>query len=228
MLRLGRIPIVGIKPLNSVVNSTRILRFPTITRSISRSCRRLATAPVQQQIKTVKPETGIKKLMKKYGYSALVVYIGVTFISLPLCFFTVHSMGAEKISIYMNRGKQLFGYGESSDEAVIEKLKQKKLELEKQRESGTHTKWSEFKQSTLLAEFLIAYGLHKSLVFVRIPVTAAVTPTMARLFQRWGFKRLVGGANMMNNGRIIPKVGPNGELPRQNPSKSRKWFNGLM
>ncbi|CAB4255082.1 similar to Saccharomyces cerevisiae YGR147C NAT2 Protein with an apparent role in acetylation of N-terminal methionine residues [Maudiozyma barnettii] len=228
MLRLGRIPIVGYKPLISVIQTTKTLKFPTITRSISQSCKRLATAPIQQQAKNVKAETGIKKLMKKYGYSALVVYIGVTFISLPLCFFTVHSMGAEKISIYMNRGKQLFGYGEVNDEAVIEKLKQKKLELEKQRESGTHTKWGEFKQSTLLAEFLIAYGLHKSLVFVRIPVTAAVTPTMARLFQRWGFRRLAGGANIIKNDRIIPKVGPNGELPRQNPSSSRKWFNGLM
>lgn len=218
----------GLKPLSSTIRATKVVGLPTFKRSICQSYKRLNVTPVQQTVKTAKRETGIKKLMKTYGYSALVVYIGVTFISLPLCFFTVHSMGAEKISIYMNRGKQLFGYGESSDEAVIEKIKEKKIESEKQKENGTHTRWSEFKQSTLLTEFIIAYGLHKSLIFVRIPLTAAVTPTMARLFKQWGFKRLVGGSNMMKNDKIIPKVGLNGEFPKQEYSKSKKWFNGLM
>lgn len=228
MFQFLKVSKLGLKPLSSTISCAKAVGLPSFKRSLSQSCKRLNVAPVKQTVKTTKPETGIKKLMKTYGYSALVVYIGVTFISLPLCFFTVHSMGAEKISIYMNRGKQLFGYGESTDEAVVEKIREKKIELEKQRENGTHTRWSEFKQSTLLAEFIIAYGLHKSLIFVRIPLTAAVTPTMARLFKQWGFKRLVGGPNLMKNDKIIPKVGPNGEFPRQDHSKSRKWFNGLM
>lgn len=228
MLNILRLPIARNPTILNVFKVRRNVGLPPLKRSFSKSCQRLSTTTTKEAAQKVKPETGIKKLMKTYGYSALVVYIGVTFISLPLCFFTVHSMGAEKISVYLNKGKQLFGYGEPTDEAVIEKIRQKEADLEEQRKLGEHTRWQAFKQSTLLAEFLIAYGLHKSLVFVRIPVTAAVTPSMARLFKRWGFTRLTGGSNMMKNPNVVPKVGPNGEFPRQTSKQSRKWFNGLM
>ncbi|GMM56478.1 Nat2 protein [Maudiozyma humilis] len=228
MLSILRLPRVRSSTFIHALKARRSVGLPPLKRSFTKSSQRFTETAGKEVAQKAKPETGIKKLMKTYGYSALVVYIGVTFISLPLCFFTVHSMGAEKISVYLNRGKQLFGYGEETDEAVIEKIKLKEKELEEQRKLGEHTKWQEFKQSTLLAEFLIAYGLHKSLVFVRIPVTAAVTPTMARVFKRWGWTRLTGGSSIMNKSDILPKVGPNGEFPRQSNRKSRKWFNGLM
>lgn len=230
MFNITRIALRRFTSPNILHKVNRSIGLPYIKRSLTSSSKVLVDKSSLNTASNVKAESRIKKLMKTYGYSALVVYIGVTLISLPLCFFTVHSLGAEKISIYLNKVKRIFGYGEAADEAVIEKIKEKKLEIEEQRKQGTPTRWQEFKQSTLLAEFLIAYGLHKSLIFVRIPLTAAVTPSMARLFKRWGFTRLVGGTNNLikNNSNIFPKPGANGEFPRQNRTKSQKWFNGLM
>ena len=37
-------------------------------------------------------------------------------------------------------------------------------------------------------EFAIAYGIHKSLIFIRLPITAAITPGIVKLLRGWGFR----------------------------------------
>ncbi|CCK69413.1 Nat2p KNAG_0C03020 [Huiozyma naganishii CBS 8797] len=179
--------------------------------------------------RTVKQDVkGIKKLMTQYGYSALIVYIGITFISLPLCFFTVHSFGEERMSLYLNKAKRVFGYGEPDEQRVIDRVRAKKLARLEIAEDDTW--WTKLKRSPILAEFLIAYGLHKSLVFVRIPATAAITPSMARVLRRAGFTRLTGGAAPAAAGAASRStLSPNGvDIARQKTTKGEKWFNGLF
>lgn len=36
-------------------------------------------------------------------------------------------------------------------------------------------------------QLLLAYGVHKSLIFFRIPLTAAVTPKVVKTLQSWGW-----------------------------------------
>ncbi|CCF59874.1 hypothetical protein KAFR_0I00930 [Kazachstania africana CBS 2517] len=162
-----------------------------------------------------KTENGIKQLIQKYGYSALIVYVGVSLITVSSCFFGVHSIGEEKARIYINRAKRLFGYGEADENKVVEKMHKKKLE-----NSTKNAK--DWKNSHLLAEFLIAYGLYKSLIFIRIPIVAAATPYAARIFQRLGFTKIVG------NNRTVASKYVNGQVPRQKKTTGQKWFNGLM
>lgn len=201
-------------------------------------------------------QSGIKKLMSKYGYSALIVYIGVTFISLPTCYFTVHSLGEERIAILLNRGKKIFGYGEETDDLVKLKVQEKQLKRLKAREKYVgeeienenvrnpsfkdklQLKWDSIKTSPILTELILAYGLHKSLIFVRIPLTAAITPSFARILP----KRFVGGVNRikasksfhsmnnMNHNATSNSKGslPDGVYPKQQKTGFQKWFNGLF
>lgn len=196
-------------------------------------------------------QSGIKRLMSKYGYSALVVYIGVTFISLPACYFTVHSVGEEKISILLNRGKQLVGYGESSDELVklkverkrIERLEARKKYMGEELESETSKKdmtlreklqlrWDSVKTSPMLTELLLAYGLHKSLIFVRIPLTAAITPSIARILPS-RFVNRTGRATTTStissiNRTMMAQGQDKTTYPKQAKTELQKWFNGLF
>lgn len=37
-------------------------------------------------------------------------------------------------------------------------------------------------------QLLIAYGVHKSLFFLRIPITLAITPKVVKTLRGWGWK----------------------------------------
>lgn len=184
---------------------------------------------------------GIKGLMQLYGYSALGVYLALTALDLPLCFLMVHSLGEEKIKVYMNRIKHVFGYG-IAEEDVVKGVRERLAFKEEQERTGKldqQSWWENFKQSTLLAEFLIAYGIHKSLIVVRLPLTAAITPATVRILQKWGFNI---GPKMLktlaHDAKIRYKSGKPSDFIKTNPTnpnfakqkhtKGQKWFNGLM
>lgn len=116
-----------------------------------------------------KPPTGIKKLMQTYGYSALGVYLTISILDIPLCYLLVHSTGEQKIRELQDSFWTYLGYNK-----------------EDPKEDESYSE-SEEKSSTFMTEFAFAYALHKSLVFIRLPITAAITPTVVRILRGWGF-----------------------------------------
>ena len=229
-----------------------ILRTTTPRRSILLNlCNSLRYQSTQVQNKQLK---GVKKLISLYGYSALIVYIGITFISLPGCYFTVHSLGEERISIFLNKMKQIFGYGEIDDDTVRLKVKERQMkrlearnnyvadeereQLKENRVNGTsrsmsvkwRLRWEAIKTSPILTELILAYGLHKSLIFVRIPLTAAITPTLARYLPRKVVSQSFNKATTtkitaMNRSSSIVN---DPIYPKQKKTGFQKWFNGLF
>ncbi|GMG21952.1 unnamed protein product [Ambrosiozyma monospora] len=124
-----------------------------------------------------KKKTGIKALMQEYGYSALGVYLGLSCIDLPLCFLLVHSQGADQISEFQDQVLSWIGWGKdnNSDDQNSTDLEPSSASQEKE------------KKSTLLTEFAVAYAIHKSLIFIRIPITAAITPAIVKKLRSLGF-----------------------------------------
>ncbi|QEU62639.1 Nat2 [Kluyveromyces lactis] len=187
---------------------------------------------------TAKEPTGLKKLIKQYGWSALGVYLGLSCIDLPICFLAVHSLGEETIKVYINRVKQLANYGKDEQELRNEiREKQNREELDRQSGAQNKSVWENFKESTLLTEILIAYGIHKSLIFIRVPITAAITPSVVKVLRRFGFsadKFNKGFKTMADGAKIRNKTGKpddfikNGSVPKSEFSKGKKWFNGMM
>ncbi|CAI4062605.1 hypothetical protein SKDZ_07G3910 [Saccharomyces kudriavzevii ZP591] len=197
---------------------------------------------------------GIKGLMAKYGYSALIVYILLTCVDLPLCFLGVHSLGEEKIKIYLNRAKQQIGMGEPDENKVTEDVRKKQAHreavqaknadnIEDASKRTLNEKWQEMKDSTLLAELLIAYGIHKSLIIVRVPLTALLTPSFVKLLQKFGidlmkkqkkvFQTMASGAKIRYKGSnpndFIKNEGTALDATKRKArTKGQKWFDGLM
>lgn len=192
------------------------------------------------QVNQVRQPTGLKLLVKQYGWSALGVYLGLSCIDLPICFIAVHSLGEETIKVYINRVKQLANFGKDEQELIHdirEKAKKKELDKLNGVMNEDHSTWEKFKESTLLTEFLIAYGIHKSLIFIRLPITAAITPAVVRFMGRFGFsvnKFNKGFSTMGQTAKLRNKTGKpddfikNGSVPRKESSKGQKWFDGMM
>ena len=177
-----------------------------------------------------KKETGIRALVKEYGYSALGVYLGLSLIDLPICYIMVHSMGREKIEYYENKIKQTFGFG-ISDEDLKHKQSIDKIHdsIDNPQVQTQENPSIMHKILTLfsLAEFAIAYGIHKSLLIVRVPITAAITPGVVNLLRRWGFRigtdklaetAAIAKTNIGDYTASSPKFG-------SRPNRRRKWFN---
>lgn len=145
-----------------------------------------------------KPQ-GIKALMKEYGYPALAVYLALSMIDLPICYVLVHSMGQDKIQYYENRVKQTFGYGVSDSELehrqevqrIEARMDEDGNEIKEEKHTdadGNQSMLQYIRSQFSWTEFAIAYGLHKSLIFIRLPITAAITPGIVKLLRGWGFR----------------------------------------
>lgn len=177
-----------------------------------------------------KKSSGLKALMKEYGYAGLGVYLGLSAIDLPLCYILVHSMGQEEIEYYENRVKQTFGYG-MSDEELQRKQEINRIHDSTETEDSPQVKddalWSKIYHLFSWTEFAIAYGIHKSLIFIRLPIAAAVTPGIVKVLRGWGFRigtdKLSTTANIARDGirdftAANPKFGT-----RANGKK--RWFS---
>lgn len=204
---------------------TRLFAKPMIRNQMFKRLQSLKANPAP------KKPTGVKALVKEYGYSALGVYLAISAIDLPLCYILVHSMGEEEISYYENKVKQAFGYGMSDDE-LQKKLEINKIQKQVDNEGADEKATGKDVLSRILAqfswtEFAIAYGIHKSLIFIRVPLVAAITPSIVKVLRRWGFK--IGTDNLSTTANIVsgaikditatnPKFGTK-------PTKKNKWFS---
>ncbi|KAB5535145.1 peptide alpha-n-acetyltransferase [Coniochaeta sp. 2T2.1] len=153
----------------------------------------------------------LKKLSREYGWSAVGVYLTLSVLDFPFCFLLVRTIGTDKIADAEH-------YVVSNVQKVIpEGLKQwydeyksalKKGAKENLGEGVTHdvemAGWgvaeAEEKNKTeasLATQLALAYAIHKSFIFIRIPLTAAILPKVVKVLRSWGWqigKRPLKGA----------------------------------
>ncbi|OJD16453.1 hypothetical protein AJ78_03394 [Emergomyces pasteurianus Ep9510] len=155
----------------------------------------------------------MKKLSREYGWSALGVYLTLSALDFPFCFAAVRLLGVERIGHYehvvVEGFKSCFGTffpsiwkkevaGAPADEKVVnaggdiavagarvssgaedgEPYDHGVLEAEA-RNAGP--------EASLWTQLALAYAIHKSFIFIRVPLTAAVTPKVVKVLRRWGW-----------------------------------------
>ncbi|KAJ5099238.1 hypothetical protein N7532_006239 [Penicillium argentinense] len=130
-------------------------------------------------------------LTREYGWAALGVYLTLSALDFPFCFAAVRLLGVERIGhfeqVVLGYLKETFKSvwpaalskeksGEESQAGGEQAQEQKGGEVEKQEEASIWT------------QLVFAYAIHKSLlIFVRVPLTAAVTPKVVKVLRRWGW-----------------------------------------
>ncbi|KAI9297195.1 hypothetical protein K502DRAFT_279800, partial [Neoconidiobolus thromboides FSU 785] len=106
----------------------------------------------------------LKDLMKKYGLAAFIVYNGISLIDLSITFSLLHFGGEEQVFYLQSQLQNLLNL----------------IGIEKQFELSENNKPS------FWSTFAVAYSIHKLLVPIRVPLTAALTPTFAKKMQSLG------------------------------------------
>ena len=165
------------------------------------------------------------------------VYLGLSAIDLPICYIVVHSMGSEKIEYSQNKLKLAFRYGglEEEEFKLQQELKRLERELETENDpdgngngNGKKVDWFKYIISQFSwTEFAIAYGIHKSFIFIRLPITAAITPAIVKILRRWGFNIGAKGFQTVSTNltaNAMKDVTASSARFGTTPSAKKKWW----
>ncbi|KAJ5665621.1 uncharacterized protein N7477_008069 [Penicillium maclennaniae] len=129
----------------------------------------------------------LRKLSREYGWAAVGVYFALSALDFPFCFVAVRLLGVERIgyfehvvvqsvkdafhSVWPQTESNAQGEGESEDT-------QASLVMADERNQENASIWT---------QLALAYAIHKSFIFIRVPLTAAVTPKIVKTLRRWGW-----------------------------------------
>jgi hypothetical protein len=141
----------------------------------------------------------MKKLSREYGWSALGVYLALSALDFPCCYLLVRTLGTDRIGawehIVVTKVSQFIP---ESVKATYHKYAAvfKKSEEEIKEEAGEEVAkegWGveaaqvHNKNASLATQLALAYAIHKSFIFIRVPLTAALTPKIVKVLRGWGW-----------------------------------------
>ncbi|KAL9003178.1 MAG: hypothetical protein Q9188_003945 [Gyalolechia gomerana] len=143
----------------------------------------------------------LRKLSREYGWSALGVYLLLTALDFPLCFLAVRWIGTERIgrleSVIVHQFWRLFDllpFSSHSGSQTVEAVESVRENVDESEvvEGYDHgvkeaEERNESEDATIWTQLALAYAIHKSFIFIRVPLTAAVTPNVVKVLRRWGW-----------------------------------------
>jgi hypothetical protein len=155
----------------------------------------------------------LKKLSREYGWTAVGVYFAFSLLDFPFCFLAVRLLGTDRIGHYEDVLKNAFwsvvrlafpdAGKTSSAAAAAEDLAEATARegnvgaAEMAARSGAdacktpvHSApwrlWLTY-HPAIWTQLGLAYIVHKSFIFVRVPLTAAVLPKVVKTLRKWGY-----------------------------------------
>jgi len=165
----------------------------------------------------------MRKLSREYGWSALGVYFALSALDFPFCYLLVKTLGTDRIGewehiivsnvkriipesvkqawhdwrVSMKKAEHEFVGGEEINDTV-EMAGWGVEEAEKKNKSN----------ASLATQLALAYAIHKSFIFIRVPIAAAVTPKVVKILRGWGWdigKRTTKEAKAINRAQNAAK-----------------------
>lgn len=142
-----------------------------------------------------KPDTSLsgklKQLSKKYGRAAIVVYLGISAIDFGIAFAAVHSLGAKRIGAYEDKFFRVVEDWTGYKKTTVNQVEQASENgaVQDDTTSPQTAAAAGVGKGSIWTEAAIAYGIHKALfIFIRIPITVAITPSIVKALVRRGWK----------------------------------------
>ncbi|WFC93575.1 DUF1279 super [Malassezia brasiliensis] len=123
----------------------------------------------------------LRTIMTRYGWWAVGVYLAVGLVDLSIIFGCVHYYGGEKVRDMEHTVRGWFGLTTKETDVVVSNPPSPDTEKPRPLIAPQHESTDMQKLITQLsAEFVLAYGIHKTLLLPpRAAITAAITPSIA-------------------------------------------------
>lgn len=150
--------------------------------------------------KTASTMQRLRFMMKRYGWWAVGIYLVVGTVDLSIAMVIVHSLGGEYVKELEHRARDWLGLDKKAPETTETAEKEARSAAKEAYEStkphdAAPDEREESLYGQLVAEFVIAYGIHKTLFLLpRAAITLAITPKCVRWLVRRGWARRKGEA----------------------------------
>ncbi|KAL5378674.1 hypothetical protein DPSP01_008900 [Paraphaeosphaeria sporulosa] len=142
----------------------------------------------------------LKRLSKQYGWLAVGVYFGLSALDFPFCYLAVRMLGTERMGHYEHVVVEgiksliripfptLFQGSRDLEGPIAEEIREAaEREETLGHDGGKVVGHNGAAEASLWTQLALAYAVHKSLIFFRIPLTAAVLPKVAKTLRKWGW-----------------------------------------
>ncbi|THX44040.1 hypothetical protein D6D10_00621 [Aureobasidium pullulans] len=142
-----------------------------------------------------------KQLGKEYGWVVTGVYFGLSALDLPFCFLAVRGLGTDRVARWEHA---IVGTIKDAVKAVMPEVGNKADEVVEQVETAVGSPaaregnvWgvpeaearnNEEASKALWTQFVLAYAIHKSFIFIRVPLAVAITPKVVKTLRSWGWQ----------------------------------------
>jgi len=137
----------------------------------------------------------MRKLSREYGWTVVGVYGLLTVLDFPFCYMAVKLLGTDRIGRYEHAVIEAFwsvvhiAFPDFHKKEAVEAHAGEQGPMEATvREGGEVGRAAVSKtEATIWTTLALAYAVHKSLIFIRVPLTAAVTPKVVKTLRGWGW-----------------------------------------
>jgi len=151
----------------------------------------------------------LRKLSREYGWSALGVYLTLSALDFPFCFLAVRLLGTERIGRWEHVVLGAFWDVVRipfpdfvNDRQAAQAVQQAAEPATASEEAAASDRegsvgWSSGVaqaqadntgiNASIWTQLALAYAIHKSFIFIRVPITAAVTPKVVKTLRGWGW-----------------------------------------
>ena len=179
-------------------NSSRFA--PVIRRGFADNAAQKTSSTTGQEASTAvtKKSNGLmdkfKQMVKQYGYTGVAVYLGISCLDLAATFVVVKAMGMDKIAVAQdwvleNWGPYVGYKPKTAQEKAAAAAKSEAEKLDKVDDEQVGAIYNS--ASGLWSVFVIAYGIHKLLVPLRVVATGAITPPLVKWLVKKGWIKAV-------------------------------------
>ncbi|KAI0151136.1 hypothetical protein BJ166DRAFT_382014 [Pestalotiopsis sp. NC0098] len=144
----------------------------------------------------------LKKLSREYGWTAVGVYLALSVLDFPFCFLLVRIVGTDRIGeiehyIVSNAKKLIPQSVQDRWHAYRQALKTGEKENIGNNDISEHLEMAGWgveeaqarnrAEASLGTQLALAYAIHKSFIFIRVPLTAAILPKVVKVLRSWGY-----------------------------------------
>ncbi|KAK3953925.1 hypothetical protein QBC32DRAFT_337523 [Pseudoneurospora amorphoporcata] len=142
----------------------------------------------------------MKQLSREYGWTAVGVYLALSVLDFPFCFLLVRTVGTEKIAHFEHIVVSWFekAIPQSVQDfwrkyrTTLKDNKRERTGEESEETAGWGVEAAEERSkqagASLATQLALAYAIHKSFIFVRVPLTAAILPKVVKVLRSWGYQ----------------------------------------
>ena len=145
----------------------------------------------------------MKRLSREYGWATVGVYFALSVLDFPFCFLLVRVVGTDRIAevehvvvsnvshLIPSRVQELWNEWRASRAAAREESSSEdgRTGAIQGDNWGVKEAQQNYKmEASLATQLALAYAVHKSFIFIRVPLTAAVTPRVVKVLRSWGWE----------------------------------------